>query len=275
MLPRRLRADLFLKVGRAEDAYADIAQLVNRAPDDPIVYHLRGRLEARRGRTDAALADLTIALKLDPKFTEALAHRAGVYRAMARHKEALADLTSAVQQDPKYAAEYLVQLGIVRGARGEFNGAIADFIVALQLDPANKAALRAKELVAQLRDAHGSPTEDSEDRDLDRVAAAESGAFAGSGSQSARRSRPWRSTVSPGAFPVGRRALGTGTGSRVTGVVGVVLVPSSRVRESSRWTRAPSSRSPTIAVPHRPPRPTRTTSSSRPITTTGTRPRNR
>ncbi len=197
VLPRRLRAELYLRLGRAEDSYADIAQLVSRAPNDPIVYHLRGKLEFRRARFDAAVTDLTTALKLNPQFTEALADRAGVYRAMSRHKDALGDLTSAVHQDPKYAAEYLVQLGIVRGAMGEFNGAIADFIVALQLDPSNKAAIRGKELVTQLRDSHGSPEADSEERDLDRKADVERAV----GGAESKRPRLWRSTAQPDRIP--------------------------------------------------------------------------
>jgi tetratricopeptide (TPR) repeat protein len=197
VLPRRLRAELFLRVGKAEDAYADLAQLVSRAPSDPIVFHIRGKLEFRRNRLEAAVADLTTSLKLNPKFTEALADRAGVFRALAKHREALADLTSAVHQDPKYAAEYLVQLGIVRGATGEFNGAIADFIVALQLDPTNKGAVRGKELVTQLRDAHGSPDADSVEREFERKADADRTLNGGT-----TRPRVWRSPVQPERMPM-------------------------------------------------------------------------
>jgi tetratricopeptide (TPR) repeat protein len=219
--PRRLRAELFFRLGRAEDAYADIAQLVNRAPTDPVVYHLRGKLEFRRSRFEAAVADLTTALKLDPHFAEALADRAGVYRALARHKEALADLTTAVHLDPKYAAEYLVQLGIVRGATGEFNGAIADFIVALQLDPANKAAIRGKELVTQLRDAHGAAgPADDEDR-LDQSPAGDRGVTVPGAT---KRQRLWRSYVQPDALPAAA-PLPAGRGTGTHRPVGLVLEP--------------------------------------------------
>ncbi len=235
VLPRRLRAELFMRMGRAEEAYADLAELVARAPSDPIVYHLRGKLEFRRGRAEAAIADLTTALRLDPKFTEALADRAGVYRGVAKHKEALADLTSAVHQDAKFATEYLVQLGIVRGALGEFNEAIANFIVALQLDPTNKAAIRGKELVSQLRDAHGSPDQDSEQAEMERRAEAER-ALGGAGP---KRPGLWRSTdVQRGHMPLAldaatsrmahqggqARAL-PGARQSQPGLVGIVLEP--------------------------------------------------
>jgi len=155
-LPRRLRAELYFRVGLAEKAHAEFTYLIETAAHDPIMYHLRGKLEFRRGLYEEAVIDLTAAIELDPKFARALADRALAYRALSKHREALADLTAAVHEDTKFAAEYLVQLGIVRGSVGEFDGAIADFLVALKLDPGNKAAIRGKELVTQLRERHGS-----------------------------------------------------------------------------------------------------------------------
>ncbi|MFO0803811.1 MAG: tetratricopeptide repeat protein [Gemmataceae bacterium] len=191
---RRLRADLSLRLGRTDDAFADIAQLVNLAPEDAVVYHLRGKVEFRRGRLDAAIQDLSVALKLNPNFTEALADRAGVYRGLGKHREALFDLTSAVQQDPKYSAEYLVQRGIVHGATGELNRATADFLVALQLDPNNKAAVRGKELVSQLKESRGPSLSESQEFELDRNAEAER--VLGGG----KRGRSWRSLIEPDEF---------------------------------------------------------------------------
>jgi len=155
-LPRRLRAELYFRVGLAEEAHAEFTQLIETAPDDPILYHLRGKLEFRRGLYEEAVIDLTAAIELDPKFARALADRASAFRALSKHREALADLTAAVHEDTKFAAEYLVQLGIVRGSMGEFDGAIADFLVALKLDPTNRGAIRGKELVTQLRETHGT-----------------------------------------------------------------------------------------------------------------------
>lgn len=219
-LPRRLRAEAYLKAARVEEAYADLAQLVHQSPDDPVVYHLRGKLEFRRGRSEAAVADLTKALKLDPKFTEALADRAGIYRRLNRHKEALADLITAVQFDTKYAAEFLVQQGILHGAAGEFNGALADFTVALLIDPANKAAVRGKELVSQLRDTHGSPDLDSEERELERRAEADRALNGGAG-----RARSWRAQGFAEAFSSAARALPPRAARRPAGQGGIILEP--------------------------------------------------
>lgn len=202
---RRLRADVALRLGRIDEAFSDVAQLVNLAPEDPIVYHLRGKLEFRRGRLDAAIQDLSVSLKLNPNFTEALADRAGVFRGLGKHREALFDLTSAVQQDAKYSAEYLVQRGIVHGATGELNRATADFLVALQLDPSNKAAIRGKDLVSQLRDSRGPSLSESAEFDLDRQAEADR-VMGG-----AKRGRSWRSLIEPDEFapsrPVARRGV--------------------------------------------------------------------
>jgi tetratricopeptide (TPR) repeat protein len=200
---RRLRAEVALRLGKVDEAFADVAQLVNLAPEDPIVYHLRGKLEFRRGRLDSAIQDLSVALKLNPNFTEALADRAGVFRGLGKHREALFDLTTAVQQEPaKYSAEYLVQRGIVHGATGELNRATADFLVALQLDPNNKAAVRGKDLVAQLRESRGPALSESSEFSLDEAA----GDRVLSGG---RRGRSWRSLIEPDEFaeakPASRR----------------------------------------------------------------------
>ncbi len=225
VLPRRLRAELYLRVGRAEEAYNDIAQLVNRAPTDPIIYHLRGKLEFRRKRSEAAITDFTTALKLNPQFTEARADRAAVYRSLSKHKEALADLTIAVHQESKYAAEYVVQLGILRGAMGEFNGAIADFIVALHIDPANKAAIRAKELVTQLRDVHGSPNSSAEECGLVREILPER--TLGLSDTKRPENVTWRSAVHPEQIsaPASAALNRSRTISSRASVVGVVLEP--------------------------------------------------
>src|SRR5439155_672799 len=140
------------------------------------------------------IQDLSIALKLNPGFTEALADRAGVFRGLGKHREALFDLTSAVQQDIKYSAEYLVQRGIVHGATGELNRATADFLVALQIDPNNKAAVRGKELVSRLREARGPGLTESSEFDLHRQEEAER--VLGGPS----RGKSWRSLIEPDEF---------------------------------------------------------------------------
>lgn len=148
---RRLRADLFVRLNRSDEAYNDLAQLIRHLPRDPLVYLLRGKLEFRRQRLDSAGRDLSMALKLDPNNTEARVERALVLRGLRKNWDSLVDLVQAVQQDTAYAAEYMVQRAIVAGARKQYNRALADLAVALHLDPTNRTAEKAKEMVQQLK----------------------------------------------------------------------------------------------------------------------------
>jgi tetratricopeptide (TPR) repeat protein len=150
---RRLRADLCVRMGLSDAAYEDLAHLIRQSPKDPLIYLLRGKLEFRRQRYDSAARDLSMSLKLDSQNAEARAERALAYRALRKNWEALIDLVQAVQKDLKYSAEYMCQRGIVAGARKQYNRALADFSVAIHLDPGNRTAERGKEMVLQLQSA--------------------------------------------------------------------------------------------------------------------------
>jgi tetratricopeptide (TPR) repeat protein len=150
--PRRLRTEVALRTERLDDAAIDVAELARLTPNHPQVHYLRGKLEYRRERFEAALEELTVAVTMCPTYGDALGARGGVFRALERHAEALADLAAAAQHNPRYAAEYLVQRGIVSGSRGEFDLALADLVVALQINPGKSSALRARERVLSQRD---------------------------------------------------------------------------------------------------------------------------
>ncbi len=148
---RRLRAELCVRLGRSEEAYDDLAQLIRQVPNDALVYFLRGKLEASRERFDSAVRDLTMSLKLDPRNSDARAERGLAYRRLHKNWYSLVDFVQAVQADPKHSAEYMVQRGIVAGARKQYNRAIADFAVALQLNPNHQTAARGRGMVTELR----------------------------------------------------------------------------------------------------------------------------
>lgn len=147
---RKMCAEIHIRESRYEDAYADLAILVAKQPRESTGYFLRGLLESRRNRHEAAVVDYSKAIRLNPKYAEAYSERGYSHRVLKKNWAAFTDLLEAVQLDAKYAVEYLVQCGIMHGAKQQYPRAIADFAIALQLEPENKSALRGKSLVIDL-----------------------------------------------------------------------------------------------------------------------------
>ncbi len=98
-----------------------------------------------QGESDKALAAFTRSLELNPANAEAFAQRASAFRALARQEESLADLNQAVLLDPRHTAAYCNQRATLHFQNGEYEQALADYAIVLQLDPANLTALLGRE----------------------------------------------------------------------------------------------------------------------------------
>src|SRR5262245_42819868 len=59
---------------------ASLTDVVQRNPNDPQAYNIRGSVLGQAGRTDEALADFDKAISLDPNYAQAYANRGLVYR---------------------------------------------------------------------------------------------------------------------------------------------------------------------------------------------------
>lgn len=149
---------------------ARVNQIVARGQKEPASWVQRGRLLAEGGEVEAAARDFAVALKLDPKYVLARAGQAGLLLAsgetskalaecdqaeklangtvhpellsirgdillkLNRLDEAIACFEEAQRFDAKVAEAYLMR-SEKRKAKGEAEGAAADYRQALALDP--------------------------------------------------------------------------------------------------------------------------------------------
>src|SRR5579864_4987664 len=97
---------------------ASLTEVVQRSPNDPQAYNMRGAVFGQAGRREEAIADFDKAIGLDPNYTQALANRGLVYRQMGKFDRALADYNKALSLDASYAAAYLGR-GMVYREKGQ------------------------------------------------------------------------------------------------------------------------------------------------------------
>src|SRR5436190_12269029 len=105
---------------------ASLTEVVQRNPNDPQAYNMRGSVLGLAARHEEALTDFNKAISLDPSYAQAYANRALVYRQMNKLDLALADYNQAVTIDPNYAGAYLGR-GIVYRQNKQALNALQDF----------------------------------------------------------------------------------------------------------------------------------------------------
>ena len=96
---------------------------IQKHPDDPQAYNMRGSVLAEAGHTEEALADFNKAISLDPNYAQAYANRALLYRQTGKLDLALADYNKALSIDGNYAPAYLGRGIVYRAARPQRAGA--------------------------------------------------------------------------------------------------------------------------------------------------------
>ena len=73
-----------------------LSEVIEKHPEDPQAYNMRGAVYGEAGRNDEALADFSKAISLDPNYAQAYANRALIYRKTNRLDLALADDNKAL-----------------------------------------------------------------------------------------------------------------------------------------------------------------------------------
>jgi tetratricopeptide (TPR) repeat protein len=115
---------------------ASLTSVVQRNPNDPQAYNMRGSVLGQAGRNDEALADFNKAISLDPNFGQAYANRGLIQRKTGKLDQALADYGKALELDPNYAVAYLGR-GIVYRLKKQPLDAFKDFNKAIAIRPDN------------------------------------------------------------------------------------------------------------------------------------------
>ena len=108
---------------------------------------IRGVIAMKECEYENAYAEFSEALRLDPQNSLTLYRRGTVLQTLDRHEDALEDLHRAVLLNPQYTAPYCNQRALVNAGTGNFHLALADYGIALQIDPNNVAALSGRERV--------------------------------------------------------------------------------------------------------------------------------
>ncbi len=155
-----VRGSARVQQGIYDEAIADFTRALQLDAENAQAYHLRGLAEMKQGDFDKALADFGESLKRNPNNARAMFLRATVYQQREQHDEALADFHQAVLLDPQYTAAYCNQRALLHAARGDYELALADYAIVLQLDETNVTALLGREQALQaLKDRPPAPPE--------------------------------------------------------------------------------------------------------------------
>jgi len=138
-----------------ENALADFNEAIRLDPQNPVAYAVRGDYWREYHDADSmerAIADYSEAIRRDPKLLRAYEARSLAYAWKTDYAKEQSDLTAAIQLDPDSPHHYFRRgKSLVTGGNSE--AAIADFQIALKIDPTNAAVLVARaNLYKQLND---------------------------------------------------------------------------------------------------------------------------
>ncbi len=136
-----------------------LTAVVERTPNDPNAYNIRGAALGKAGRYDDAIADFNRALQINPSFAQAYANRGLVYRLKDDDANAVADYNRALQVNPQYANAY-VRRGNVYRRQNQLALALEDYNRAIQIDRTDPEAFHNRGLVYQAQKLHNFALED-------------------------------------------------------------------------------------------------------------------
>ncbi|MBM3504885.1 MAG: tetratricopeptide repeat protein [Alphaproteobacteria bacterium] len=115
-------------------AVDDYGRAIERAPDQAVTYALRGNARRLAGDYAGAISDFDQAIAQQPQLLEAWLNRGSTYRAMERYPEALADFDKAANLDFRDGRP-IAAAARVRFFQGDFAAAAERFTAALNRQP--------------------------------------------------------------------------------------------------------------------------------------------
>lgn len=136
-----------------------LTAVVDRTPNDPNAYNIRGAALGKSGRYDDAIADFNRALQINPRFAQAYANRGLVYRLKGDDANALEDYNRALRVNPQYANAH-IRRGNVYRRQNQLALALEDYNRAIQIDRTDPEAFHNRGLVYQAQKLHNFALED-------------------------------------------------------------------------------------------------------------------
>ena len=118
---------------RYDDAIGVLDTIVRIVPSYVAALNMRAQVHIQKEDTLAALDDLEASLRINKYDSEVYATRALVYLQQKRYEEADDDLTYAILLNPK--SGYYINRALVRYNMQELRDAMADYDMALNIDP--------------------------------------------------------------------------------------------------------------------------------------------
>lgn len=120
----------FMKLGRHEEALADL-EIARDLGGNPVsIFSQRGRIYTKLGQYKRALDHYSKALKLNPSHAISLLNRGAVYRCIGNPQKAIEDLTQLLSFDPKNIEAH-IERAFAFSQLDKLTQALTDFHVAL------------------------------------------------------------------------------------------------------------------------------------------------
>ncbi len=125
----------YIHLKQYDDAIGVLDTVVRVVPSYVAALNMRAQVYIQKEDTVAALNDLEASLKVNKYDSEVYASRALVYLQQKRYEDANKDLTYAILLNPK--SGYYINRALTRYNMQELRGAMADYDLALSIDPNN------------------------------------------------------------------------------------------------------------------------------------------
>jgi tetratricopeptide (TPR) repeat protein len=130
------RGNIFLRLGRLEEARADYMKAIDLSPPYFEVFTNLGQCYRRMGTMSEAIAAYSRALDLDPDHVLALLGRGKANEELNQAEAAIADYTAALARDSALW-DALASRGVLHYQAGNLTASLADFDRAIALAPTN------------------------------------------------------------------------------------------------------------------------------------------
>lgn len=146
------RSSLNVQLNLPDAALADLDKLIELTPDDVTAYVNRAILLRNLGKIDDSVSALSKVIERFPKSDLGYINRATIYEDREQWQEALTDYDKALEFTDEYRAYLSFRRGGVKMKLDDYQGAVDDLTIAIELSPKSSAFARRGEVYAKMSD---------------------------------------------------------------------------------------------------------------------------